>query len=490
MKKDKKFLTELENNLTDIKDDIKKEIISKYENIIKEEKAQNKKITAILKEIGKPEDVAKKEIELLGGKGGKNFFDRWKDKRKEKSEKRLIEKEKKQKAKEENNASKNMKDKTVKVSVLNNVSDKEKEKAKKEKLKEKEKKKKEKLKRKEEKKKLKEEKRKEKELLKLKKKEEKEKKKDLKEKPKKEEKKKDKKENKEKLSFKERLHKFKSAITKDISFKKKERKVTDSPKEIVEEVKEEVEEEIADVSEIVTETKVFETKGQRRKRIIFGIIGVLLTIILLFAWLWVCVVLIASVVAYLDGVKFKGLIIGLFGLSMLMLWIVVMVNRGIFRKKMSVRLNLIIIIVSIILIALGIVLTVKQISEIKTVKDVSVKYSTTTKMNYYDFPDDKNKKFTLTFNSNYNTQYTINYDNTLKDRFKVEVKYYECYYDYYQKQVSNGAYVSLKLDDRDRLAVYIDDLKEGLVFDNDELARYSVKITINQKDVERLTILD
>ena len=73
---------------------------------------------------------------------------------------------------------------------------------------------------------------------------------------------------------------------------------------------------------------------------------------------------------------------------------------------------------------------------------------------------------------------------------KVEVKYYECYYDYFIKQTSNSAYMSLKLDNRDRLSVYIDDLKEGLVFDNDELSRYSVKITINKDDINRLVILD
>ena len=132
----------------------------------------------------------------------------------------------------------------------------------------------------------------------------------------------------------------------------------------------------------------------------------------------------------------------------------------------------------------------KEISDIKTVKDVSVKYSMTTTMSNYDLPDDTNKPFTLTFNSNYNTQYTVNYDDRIKDKVKVEVKYYECYYDYFIKQTSNSAYISLKLDDRDRLSVYIDDLKDGLVFDNDELSRYSVKITINQKDMNRLVILD
>ena len=38
------------------------------------------------------------------------------------------------------------------------------------------------------------------------------------------------------------------------------------------------------------------------------------------------------------------------------------------------------------------------------------------------------------------------------------------------------------------MSTLFDDLKEGLVFDNDELARYSVRITVNPKDAQRLVI--
>ena len=471
MKKDKKFLKDLEKNLVGIKDKYKQEILAKYENTIKEEKEKNRKITAILKEIGSPADVASKEIEALGKKGKESFFDVARKRVKEFNENRKINKEAKSKLKDEKNANKRLNDKNVKVSVGNkNVNiDKVKEKEKLEK----------------EKKKLKEKKEKEKKDLKDKKtkiKEEKNKTKEKKEKEKKESK-----IDKEKL--KEKLAKIKEFFVKE-RFVKKEREVTDTPKEIVEEIKEEFEDEVSEVSEIISEKKFFESKEVRKKRILLKTIGVLLTIVLLFLWLWVCVVFIASIIAYLDGVKFIGINIGLFGLSILMLWIVVMVNRSVFGKKMSARINLIIIIISIILIALGIALTLKQISDIKTVKDVSVKYSMTTKMNNYDLPEDKSKPFTLTFNSNYNTQYTVNYDERMKDKVKIEVKYYECYYDYFIKQSANSAYISLKLDKRDRLSVYIDDIKEGLVFDNDELSRYSVKITLNQKDMNRLVILD
>ena len=458
MKKDKKFLKELEANLVGIKDKYKSEILLKYEELIKEEKSKNKKITSILKEIGKPEEVAKKELELLGGKGSLTIFDNLKNKYNDYKNKKRENRENKEFKKE----SKKLKKNGVKVSIkgIKNEKINNKKETKKE------------------------------------------------EKPK-----------KEKVSLKERLSKFKEFLTKERTLKKKdkvkkekvkkekevkekkekhflffgkkkEREVKQTPSEIVEEVKEEIKEEISEAAEVVSETHIFESKEKRRKRILVKTLGIILTTLLLFVWMWVSILLVASVVAYLDGVKFKGFILALFGLDLLVLWIVVMVNRTIFRHKMSVTFNLIVCFTSIAMIAVGVVFGLRTIYKIKNVKDVSAKYTMTTKLNNYELPDDKEKKFVLTFNSNYNTQYTVNYDEMIKDRVKVEVKYYECYYDFYAKKITNGAYISLGEDKRDRLSVYIDDLKEGLIFDNDELARYTVKISINKKDADRLMIQD
>ena len=65
MKKDKKFLIELEKCLEGVSSKNKKNILEKYENIIKEEKDKKKRITVILKEIGDPRDVAASEKQLL-----------------------------------------------------------------------------------------------------------------------------------------------------------------------------------------------------------------------------------------------------------------------------------------------------------------------------------------------------------------------------------------------------------------------------------------
>ena len=406
MKKDKKFLKDLEDNLGNIKKKYKEEIISKYQNIINEEKSKKRKITSIIKDLGDPKEIAQSELKLIKKD---NFF-----KKISSSIKKIFSPKKKKK-------DNYIKEETKRI-----------------------------------KKEIREEKR---------------------------------------NNFKNKLKSFGLFLTRDIKLKDKNKvnkekiKIEKEPT-IVEDVVNDFDDEVSNVSEIVAEKKIFESKKDRNKRILLKTLGIILTILLLFIWLWVSVVFIASIFAYLDGIRFVGINIILFGIDALVLWIVIMVNRAIFKKKNNLRLNLIISIICIVIIAFGIVITMKQISEIETVKDVSVKYSMTTKLSTYDLPNELDKKFNITFNSNYNTQYVMNYDDTLKDKIKVEVKYYECYYDYYVKETSNSSYISLKLDNRDRLSVYIDDLKDGQVFDNDELSRYVVRISINPDDVGRLVIND
>lgn len=435
MKKDKKFLEELEACLGKTK--YKDEIISKYDNLIKSEKANGKKIKYILKDLGEPSEIAKLELESYKANKS-NIFKSMKEKfasfKLKKNNKEKKEKEKKNKKKE------NKEKKNIFASLKEKFSNKKEKKVK-------------------------------------------EDKKEKKEKKVKEEKNKDKK----KVTFKERLAKFKEVITRDLT-KKKERKITDTPKEIVEEVKEEVKDKISDVSEVVSETHIFETKAQRRKRIILKTLGIILTCLLAFLWLWVSVIFFASLFAYLDGVKFKGIIITAFSVDLLVFWIVIMVNRAIFKKKMSVKLNIIITFVLLALIALGVVLTFKEIKDIDYVQDVSDKYTMTRKLETYDLPKEVNEKYIITFNSNYNTQYVIKHDKNIKGKVKIETRYYECYYDYYVKTNVNGVYISLKLDDRDRFSVYLDDIKEGKIYDNDELSRYTVKISVNPDEANKIAI--
>lgn len=369
MKKDQKYLIKLELNLSKISKKNRDKIVTKYYDIIEEEKGKKRKITSILKDLGKPEDVAKMEIESL--KKNKNFKNKIND-------------------------------------IISNIKNK----------------------------------------------------------------------------FKKKKKSKKESIISKIKNKIKRK---DTIKSNVEDIIEESKEEISNVTEIVTEKKIFESKSTRIKRIIYKTLGVLLTTILLFIWLWLVIIFMASIFALLDGVKIYGINITLFGIVLLVLTLVILINKKIFKKNISLKWSLIFIIIFIVVIAFGVTLTLREISKIKVTHDVSDKYTMTRSYTTYRMPSD-NKPLYITFNSNYKTKYIIESDESLQGRIGIEVKYYECYYDYFIKKGTNNVYISLKLNKRDRLSVYIDDIKEGKIYDNDELERYTVKITGSKKDLERIVI--
>lgn len=402
MKKEKKFLNDLENKLSGISKKDRNKIIEKYRNIIHEEKSNNRRIVDILKELGSTDLVAEKEIQSLKSNGKiKIFFNNVKEFITK--DIRFTKKEKKEKSKKE------------KV---------KKEKVKKEKIK---------------------------------------------------------KVKKEKLK---RENIFKVLKSK-FNFKKKDK---DTLKENIIETKEEVKEELPNIVESITEKKIFESKGKRIRRIIFRTLGTLLIICLLFIWLWVTVLLMSSMFAILDGIKYYGFNIALFGIDLLLLIIVILVNKLIIGKKISIKWTLISVILTLIIIACGISLFMKQISKIDIVKDVSDKYTMTRKYEKISLPSNLDKITRISFNSHYDTKYTIEYDNTLDNKITIETKYYESYYDYYMKKNVNDIYVSLSLDYRDRLSVYLENLKENKIYDKNELSRYTVKITMNEMDKDRVII--
>lgn len=402
MKKEKKFLNDLENKLSGISKKDRNKIIEKYRNIIHEEKSNNRRIVDILKELGSTDLVAEKEIQSLKSNGKiKIFFNNVKEFITK--DIRFTKKEKKEKSKKE------------KV---------KKEKVKKEKIK---------------------------------------------------------KVKKEKLK---RENIFKVLKSK-FNFKKKDK---DTLKENIIETKEEVKEELPNIVESITEKKIFESKGKRIRRIIFRTLGTLLIICLLFIWLWVTVLLMSSMFAILDGIKYYGFNIALFGIDLLLLIIVILVNKLIIGKKISIKWTLISVILTLIIIACGISLFMKQISKIDIVKDVSDKYTMTRKYEKISLPSNLDKVTRISFNSHYDTKYTIEYDNTLDNKITIETKYYESYYDYYMKKNVNDIYVSLSLDYRDRLSVYLENLKENKIYDKNELSRYTVKITMNERDKDRVII--
>lgn len=402
MKKEKKFLNDLENKLSGISKKDRNKIIEKYRNIIHEEKSNNRRIVDILKELGSTDLVAEKEIQSLKSNGKiKIFFNNVKEFITKDIQ--LTKKEKKEKPKKEK-----IKKEKIKKEKKNKV---RKEKVKRENI------------------------------------------------------------------FKVLKSKF--------NFKKKDK---DTLKENINETKEEVKEELPNIVESITEKKIFESKGKRIRRIIFRTLGTLLIICLLFIWLWVTVLLMSSMFAILDGIKYYGFNIALFGIDLLLLIIVILVNKLIIGKKISIKWTLISVILTLIIIACGISLFMKQISKIDIVKDVSDKYTMTRKYEKISLPSNLDKITRISFNSHYDTKYTIEYDNTLDNKITIETKYYESYYDYYMKKNVNDIYVSLSLDYRDRLSVYLENLKENKIYDKNELSRYTVKITMNERDKDRVII--
>lgn len=413
MKKDKKFLLELENELKGISKKKRDVIVLKYRNLIDEELSKKKKIKEILKNIGTPKSVAEKELKEL------------------KSNKKSI----KEYLRKIFNAIKNM---FIKLGSS---------------------------------------------ILTLFKKICKFITKDIQIKPKKD-KVKTKKQKKKRV--KNKTNKFKDKFSN--FFKKKQ------PKNIVEEVVEEVEEtfedvaeEINEVAELVTYKPIFMSKEERRKTLLLKVVGLFLLVIMLVIWLWIDVLLVASLFAALDGIKIYGVNIALFGIAVLVLWIILMLNKIILRKKNNYRVNLFITLSSVFVIAFGIALAVYEVSKIEVVSDVTQKYNMSTKQEIYNLPKNDEKIY-ITFNSNYKTQYMIKYDEKLSGKFKIEVKYFENYYDYNVKKSTNNIYISLSKDSRDRISAYINDFKENKIYKQEELERYVVKITINEKDYQRLVI--
>ena len=413
MKKDKKFLLDLENELKGISKKKRDAIVLKYRNLIDEELSKKGKIREILKNIGTPASVAEKELaELKGNKINIKEI--------------LL------------NIVNSMKNIFVKIgtSIKNfcikfykGIT------------------------------------------------------KDIQFKSKKDKKKTVKK--KEKVQ-KKKDNKFKDKFL-NIFKKKKQKTIVEEVVEDVEETFEDVVEEVNDVAELVTSKPIFMSKEQRRKNLIVKILGLTLVTIMILIWLWIDILLVASLFAFLDGVKLLGVSVTLFGLSVLVLWIIIMLNKIIFKRKNHFRVNLIITLSSVFVIAVGIGLTLYQLSKIEEVSDVTQKYTMSTKVETYNLPSNEDKVY-IEFNTNYDTQYMVKYDDKLNGKFKIEVKYYENYYDYHIKKTSNNIYVSLSKDTRDRISSYINDFKENKIYKEEELQRYVVKISINEKDYQRLVI--
>ena len=423
MRKKTKFLLELENELKDIRRKNRNNIVLKYNNLIDEELNNKKGINKILNNLGDVKDIAQREKELL--KEGKS--------RKKKNKNKIIKIEVIREYDITN--SDNEKNKLIEIKEVARVKKKKKKKINLKSY-----------------------------CLRLTK-------------------------NLKKLKLKSKFIRIVNII-KDKFNKIKNNikiKINDKKDKILKEDNNNKREEIIEFKEEVLYEMKYKEKSLTKTQFILRILGVILTTILLVAWCFVVVVFISSIFAYLDGVKLIGISIGLFGLVLLIIKLVIILNNAVFRVKDNYKINLFVIILAIFIIAIGISLTIRDINKLEYINDVSEKYTMRTKIETISLPKN-GTKMNILFNSEYDTQYIVVYDNSLDDKFKIEVKYFEEYYDYYTKKSNNEVYVSLSKNFRNRLSVYINDIKDGKIFNRDEIKRYIVKIKINKKDFSRLVI--
>lgn len=395
MKKDQKFLNELNDKLGNINKKKKEIIISKYKKIIDNDKKNGKKITEIIKSFGNIDDIVKKEVESINQNSLKSKI------------KRIF---KRNKTNKKESKIKKFEDKVNAFEESFNA----------------------------------------------------------------------------KFTFKNKTNKDNKKVKKEV--KKEVKKITENIKESYQEIKSDIKSEISEVSSIPTTKNVLETKSERKHRIIVKTLKVALVIILLFLWLWSCIAFMAGLFAILDGIKIYGVNIILFAVMLFTLWALLLVNKTLFKKKINKLFWYISLILIIFILALGIALTAYKISKINTIKDVSEKYNFSRKYEEYNLPQNENKKFYIYFNGNYNTKYEYEYSDTLNGKIAIEVKYYECYYNFYNKKGNHNVYISLKQDYRDKLSVYIENLKNNKIYDSNELSRYTVKIIGNKKDLERVVV--
>lgn len=244
-------------------------------------------------------------------------------------------------------------------------------------------------------------------------------------------------------------------------------------------------EENKEIKETKTEEKPYEQVNKKVK--INNIVKLCILILFLIILSVIFVLFISSCFAILDGVKVYGIVISLFGILLLLGWICLIVYFKIINHKLKRLFSITIVIVSIFMVSFGVALSIRSYFKLERIYDVSEKYSMNTKIDTFNLPMG-NKKFYINFNSNYKTKYIIEYDNKLESSIKVETKYYEAYYNYFVKKNGNNIYISLKENSRDRLSVYISDLKENKIFDNKEFARYTVRIIMNESDKEKVVV--
>lgn len=266
-----------------------------------------------------------------------------------------------------------------------------------------------------------------------------------------------------KIEFKNKLNKFKNKF----KFKKNKKKPVKKNRD-----------------NILNKTKkvVLAKKVKSKYSLLIFIVQVLLFILLFY----VLVIFMASLFAILDGIKFYGLSIFLFGLSLFIYLILSYLDRKKYCIDVNSRFYFISFVLTLIILALGVGYTTYNYFDVDYVSDLSEKYSFVTQTLEYRVSNEKDLH--IYFNSWYKNYYLIQIDDRLDDKVKVEIKYYEAFYDLHHKIENGNMYISLSCDSKDIVSLYLNNLKENKIYNEKELSRYLIRIYVSEKNAKKLII--
>ncbi len=231
------------------------------------------------------------------------------------------------------------------------------------------------------------------------------------------------------------------------------------------------------------EPKIIENSSSKNK---YFIVYFILEIFLFIIMFYVSVLFMASLFSVFDGIKIYGIVLILLSFVILDIIGIDFLNKKrnnvCYNSKKFFRY----IIILILFISIGIAYTTYSYFKIDYINVPNDKYSLTYKKLEYRLP--KKGKMDIYFNSWYDVSYSINYDEDFKNKVKIEIKYNEIFYDLITQNDEGDIYISLAYDERDRLSMYLNNLKENKIYNEKELSRYLIKIYINEEDLNKIDI--
>lgn len=189
---------------------------------------------------------------------------------------------------------------------------------------------------------------------------------------------------------------------------------------------------------------------------------------------------------FLDGFRVIGLPIAFFGLFLFTLMIYIALSNKIKNKQKSLFYSFVTYLIPLIIMAVGVGISYKDILDFDYVNEVDQKY--TFKLYEKDYTLPESGKYRINFNTNYKTQYNLIEDKKLKNKVRVEITYYKEYYNLKTISDDSSLYISLNASLRRKFSIFLDNIQENEIYNLNELERYEVNIYYNPKDKKKFTI--